>query len=319
MEAQAQAHATSGSDPGLTLKGLLGAGGGQKALAALAGPQARCPATPSWRSSTVGAEAPLHCPATPSWSPPLWGLRPLLLSSVPQTPKPRHPQGSGSHRIDSPISCSARVRVMDAGAADWPDPWWEGPSHSKWRTRGATIIPPGASADTEVPPLPSLWCPHHLQALRDSHLQVKEAQDRPASALPTGTCRSHSARMGTTRAGPGTTRGGVRQHEGTRPCPTGRGFSSMNRAKVTEGGWPGATLLTARLPVAFKSFPLGGQWVPQEALGSQKTFPWPFVWFQKRSHGSMTHFRAAELQKLSACVAPAGPLGPPQGSLGRNI
>ncbi|CAN0554892.1 unnamed protein product [Rangifer tarandus platyrhynchus] len=100
-------------------------------------------------------------------------------------------------------------------------------------SRGPALFPyplllsqsvPELNADAEVPPSPSLWCPRHLQALRDSHLQAKEAQDRPASTLPTGTC---SAKDGHGEgAGPGTTRGGARL--------MGRGFGSKDGAKVTE-------------------------------------------------------------------------------------
>ena len=56
---------------------------------------------------------------------------------------------------------------------------------------------------------------------------------------------------------------------------TGRGFSSMNRAKVTERrpAWGHqAQVLTARLPVAFQRLPSWRPVGPQEALGGQKTF-----------------------------------------------
>lgn len=133
----------------------------------------------------------------------------------------RHPQGSCSHRIDSPAfalpECKQaderrcnRELVLTPGGEDQPP---------KWRTRGTTI-PPGASADTEVPPLPSLWCPHHLQALRDSHLQVKEGLGPPSLRPAHGDlqepfCKGWAPHEG---RGRGTTRGGVRQHEGARPC-----------------------------------------------------------------------------------------------------
>ena len=207
----------------------------------------------------MGAEAPFYSP-----------LCPRLEAG--------HPQGRVLTQDGQPyfLLCPS-ARVMNAGATDWSRPLAGGPSHSKWQTRGNDYYSSGgASADAEVPPLPSLWCPCHLQALRDSHLQVKEAQDRPASALPTGTCKSRSAKDGHHEGvGPGTTRGRGRQHEGGKAMLTGQGFSSKDGAKVTEwrSAWGHeAQALTARLVVAFQRLPSWRPVGPQEPLGGQKTF-----------------------------------------------
>ena len=63
-----------------------------------------------------------------------------------------------------------------------------------------------------------------------------------------------------------------------------------------------------RLAVAFQRLPSWRLVGPQEPLGTRKHSV--CVVFKSDSHGSMTHFRAAERQKLrSACMASAGPPG----------
>lgn len=63
-----------------------------------------------------------------------------------------------------------------------------------------------------------------------------------------------------------------------------------------------------RLAVAFQRLPSWSLVGPQEPLGARKHSV--CVVFKSDSHGSMTHFRAAERQKLrSACMASAGPPG----------
>lgn len=283
-EAQAPGPPASRSDPGLTLKGRLRAGGGQKALGALAAPYARCP-------------------ATPSWGPPLWGLRP------PSTLLCARDWELGTHRSGHSHGMDRLLLALPKGAGDAPRCSWLVPIPGG-RTQPLQVADKGerllflggASTDTEVPPSLSLWCPRHLQALRDSHLQAKEAQDPPASTLPTGTC---SAKDGHDEgAGPGTTRGGARL--------MGRGFSSKDGAKVTEWrpAWGHeAQALMVRLAVAFQGFPSWRLVGPQEPLGAKK--PSICVVFKSDSHGSMTHSRTAERQKLrSACTASAGPPGP---------
>lgn len=162
------------------------------------------PCYPQLGSSTVRAEAPFYSPLCPRF-------------------EAGYPQGRVLTQDGQPYFwlCPS-ARVMNAGATDWSRPLAGGPSHSKWQTRGNDYYSSGgglggASTDAEVPPLPSLWCPCHLQAL--SHLQVKEAQDHSASTLPTGTRKSRSAKDEQHEgAEPGTTRGRGRQHEGARPC-----------------------------------------------------------------------------------------------------
>ena len=106
-----------------------------------------------------------------------------------------------------------------------------------------------------MPPSPSLWCPRHLQALRDSHLQAKEAQDRPASTLPTGT---RSAKDGHDE-GAGLRQQGLSQGHGVEASLGTRGTGAdgevgrcLPKASLLESGGP------PRAPRGQKTFCLCG-------------------------------------------------------------
>lgn len=111
--------------------------------------------------------------------------------------------------------------------------------------------------------------------------------------------------------------GGAGHHEGRGQATrggeamlTGRGFSSMNRAKVTERRPAWGHLADSEVAGCFpKASLLEASGSPRGPRGPEDILTVCVV-FKSDSHGSMTHFRAAELQKLrSACVAPAGPPG----------
>lgn len=203
---------------------------------------------------------------------------------------------------------------MNAGAADWSRPLAGGPSHSKWRTRGNDYY-------SSEGPLQTLRC-HHFRLCGvlvtcglsgTATCRSKRPRTAQPPPCPLGPAGAILQRMGTTRgrgraprgAGSGNTRGrghadgaGLQQHEQSQGHreeaslgPPGTGADSE-----VAGCFPKASLLEA-----------GGS--PRGPRGPEDILTVCVV-FKSDSHGSMTHFRAAELQKFrSACVASAGPPG----------
>ena len=197
-----------------------------------------------------------------------------------------------------------------------PDPWREDPATPSGRQGGTTIIPPAGGWRG---PLQMLRC-HHFRlcgVLVTCRLSATCRSKRPRTTqpppCPLGPARAVLQRMSNTRgrsqaprgAGAGNTRGrghadraglqqqGRSQGHGVEASlgPRGTGADSE-----VGGCFPKASLLEA-----------GG--CPRAPRGPENILTVCVV-FKSDSRGSMTHFRAAELQKLrSARVASAGPPG----------
>lgn len=194
--------------------------------------------------------------------------------------------------------------MMNAGTTYWSRPLAGGPSHSKWRTRGNDYYSSGG-------PLQTLRCHHFrlcgvLVTCRLSGTATCRSK-RPRTAqpppCPLGPAGAILQRMGTPRGRGQATRRGEAMLKG-------RGFSSMNRAKVTERRPAWGHLADSEVAGCFpKASLLEASGSPRGPRGPEDILT-VCVIFKSDSHGSMTHFRAAELQKLrSACVASAGPPG----------
>lgn len=140
-----------------------------------------------------------------------------------------HPQSRAVTRDGPPYSLLRPKRAGNEHRCSLGGSWAPG---RKTRTlpgggRGETVLPRGPAAVTEMPPLPPLLRPRHLQVFRTATCRPK----RPRTAQPPP-CHSEPEQgqfcKGWEPRGGGT--GGL----GTRARLTARGFGSRDRVEVAE-------------------------------------------------------------------------------------
>ena len=163
------------------------------------------------------------------WGPPLWGRK--SPSSSPLCPRfgAGHPQSRAVTREGPSYSLLRPKCAANEHRCSLSGSWAPG---RKTQTlpgggRGGTVLPRGPAAVAEVPPLPPLWRPRLLQALRTATCRPK----RPRTAQPPP-CHSEPEREQFCKGWE--PRGGGAGGLGTRARLMARGFGSRDRVEVGE-------------------------------------------------------------------------------------